>query len=513
MSEGLVLSTKSEELRSYTAREVAVIIFRHRRVATLCFLGVFFGAVIAALILPSYHAEMKFLVKRERVDPVISGDQSTSQIQIASPEITEQEMNSEVELLTSEDLLRHVVLANHLDQSVGSSWFHRNDSERKIALAVRKLRSHLQVEAVRKTNILNVTLSSRNPKQAADVLASLASLYLEKHTQVMRPGDQYLFFAQQTEQAKKELAEAEDRLQSFNRAQRVVAPETERDNTLEKLSELSLSLEQTRATIGETEDRIDTLKRLDKSMPARITTQLRQGDNPQLMQQLKSTLLNLQLKRTELLTKFQPTYPLVEEVDRQIAETQTAIAGENARPVREETTDQNPTESWVRGELAKANADLSGLRAREDEQRASVASYQSRARLLNDKGIVQQDLLRSTKAAEQNYLLYLRKREESRITDALDRRRILNVAIAQEPLVPALPARSGAWYFLIGTLLAFLVAVGATFGAEYFDDSFRTPDEIRRELRLPVIAVVPYCPPLRLETELSSNLEPGQEVA
>ncbi|PYY23307.1 MAG: hypothetical protein DMG62_09470 [Acidobacteria bacterium] len=513
MPEAIVLSTKSDELRSYTPREVAIIFFRHRRVATLCFLGMFFGAVLAALILPSYHAEMKFLVKRERVDPVISGDQSTSQIQIASPEITEQEMNSEVELLTSEDLLRQVVLANHLEQSVGSSWFHKNDQERKIAIAVRQLRSHLQVEAVRKTNIVNVTLSSSNAKKAADVLSSLANLYLEKHTQVMRPGGQYLFFAQQTEQAKKELTEAEEKLQEFNRSQQVVAPETERDNALEKLSELNLSFEQTRAAIGETEDRLDALKRLQRSMPARITTQLRQGDNPQLMQQLKSTLLNLQLKRTELLTKFQPTYPLVQEVDRQIAETQTAIDAENARPVREETTDQNPTEAWVRGELAKANADLSGLRAREEEQRTSVANFQSRARSLNDKGIVQQDLLRSTKAAEQNYLLYLRKREESRITDALDRRRILNVAIAQEPLVPALPARSGGWYLLVGTLFALLVAGGATFGAEYFDDSFRTPDEISRELRLPVIAAVPYCPPLSLETALPANFEPGQEVA
>ncbi|HVH87010.1 MAG TPA: hypothetical protein VM912_09810, partial [Terriglobales bacterium] len=506
MSEALLISPKSDDIRSYSAREVAVVIFRHRRVAMLSFLGVLFGAMVAALILPSYHAEMKFLVKRERVDPVISGDQSTSQIQIASPEISEQEMNSEVELLTSEDLLRQVVLANHLEQSVGSSWFHKDDRERNIAIAIRKLRSNLQVEAVRKTNIVNVTLSSHRPKQAADVLKSLGNLYLEKHTQVMRPGGQYLFFAQQTDEAKKELADAEDRLQAFNRKQRVVAPETERDNTLEKLAEISLSVEQTRAAIAETEDRIDTLKHLQKSMPARITTQLRQGDNPQLMQQLKSTLLNLQLKRTELLTKFQPSYPLVQEVDRQIAETQSAIAGEDARPVREETTDQNPTEAWVRGELAKAKADLSGLQAREEEQRASIASYQSRARTLEDKGIVQQDLLRSAKAAEQTYLLYLRKREESRISDALDRRRILNVAIAQEPLVPALPARSGGWYLLVGTLFALFVGVASTFCAEYFDDSFRTPDEITRELSLPVIAAVPYCPPLRLETSLPSNL-------
>src|SRR5207248_9047433 len=131
-----------------------------------------------------------------------------------------------------------------------------------------------------------------------------------------------------------------------------------------------------------------------------------------------------------------------------------------------------------------------------------VANFQSRARSLNDKGIVQQDLLRSTKAAEQNYLLYLRKREESRITDALDRRRILNVAIAQEPLVPALPARSGGRHLPVGTLFALLVAGGATFGAEYFDDSFRTPDEGSRQLRLPDIPPTAQRAPTTLKPAL-----------
>jgi len=513
MSEALLLTTKSDEMRSYTARELVAIFFRHKRPATIAFSLVLAGAVIAALVLPAYDAEMKFLVKRERVDPVITGDQSTSQIQVASSEITEQEMNSEAELLTSEDLLRQVVLANHLEGQGSSSWLHKDNPERRIALAVRKLRAHLRIEVVRKANIINVTLSSGEPQQAAKILDSLANLYLEKHAKVNRPGGQSAFFEQQTEQAKRDLAGAETKLQVFNQQQRVVAPEIERDNTLQKLAEMTLALEQTKAAVDETQDRIRTLEKLQSSTPSRMTTQLRRGDNPQLMQQLKSTLLTLQLKRTELLTKYQPTYPLVLEVDKQIASTQASIDAENARPVREEVTDQNPTNQWIRSELAKARADLSGLKAREQATQESVNAYESRARLLQDKGIVQQDLLRSAKAAEQNYLLYSRRREESRITDALDRRRILNVAVAQEPLAPALPARSGSWYLLVGVLLAIFAAVGTTFVAEYFDDSFRTPEEMRRELSIPVIAAIPYCPALRLTSDVDSGLDTGTEVA
>ncbi len=63
-----------------------------------------------------------------------------------------------------------------------------------------------------------------------------------------------------------------------------------------------------------------------QSIKPRMTTVVRNSDNPQLLEQLKSTLLNLELKRTELLTKYEPTYPLVQEVDQQIADAKRAIS-------------------------------------------------------------------------------------------------------------------------------------------------------------------------------------------
>ena len=97
-------------------------------------------------------------------------------------------------------------------------------------------------------------------------------------------------------------------------------------------------------------------------MKPRMTTVVRTADNPELLQQLKSTLLNLELKRTELLTKYEPTYRLVQEVDQQIADAKSAISAEESKPIRDETTDQDPDYQWVRAELTKAQADLSGLK-------------------------------------------------------------------------------------------------------------------------------------------------------
>jgi uncharacterized protein involved in exopolysaccharide biosynthesis len=201
--------------------------------------------------------------------------------------------------------------------------------------------------------------------------------------------------------------------------------------------------------------------------------------------------MTLELKRTELLTKYQPTYPLVQEVDKQLADTQASIAAEEAKPIKEETTDRNPTYAWINEELAKAKAEHSALEARATAQQAIVATYETQARDLEQKGLVEQDLLRNIKTDEESYLLYLRKREQARMTEALDRTHIVNVVVAEPPAVPTLPSNSRLLVFLLGMFIAGSVAVGAVVIQERFDPSFRTPTEVSTELNIPVLAAVP----------------------
>src|ERR1700684_4565586 len=91
------ISTKGHGERSYsfTARDVVAIGFRHQRVMILCFVGVVLGVLLSAVFLPTkYRAETKLLVKRERVDPVISPEQNAPMM--FKDTVAEEEINSEV---------------------------------------------------------------------------------------------------------------------------------------------------------------------------------------------------------------------------------------------------------------------------------------------------------------------------------------------------------------------------------------------------------------------------------
>jgi uncharacterized protein involved in exopolysaccharide biosynthesis len=432
---------------------------------------------------PTYRSQMKILVRRERADAMVTSQANAPPL--SRDEVTEAELNSEVELLNSNDLLRRVVLATGLNNA------ETGEPEMQIAKAVRGLAAKLHIAPLPKTNVIVVTYESSRPSQARQVLETLANLYTEKHLEVHRPPGEFKFFDQQTEQYRKGLQLAEEKLTDFTRQHGTVSAQMERDTTLQKLSEFEAVSKQTQAAIAETEQRIRTLEQQQGVLPGRLTTQVRTADNSGLLQQMKSTLLTLELKRSELLSKYEPGYRLVQELDKQIADTKAALAAEEKTPVREQTTDQNPTSLWVNAEITKARTDLSALQAKAVATNAILNSYRQSARELQESSLVQQDLLRTARTAEENYLLYQRKEEEARINDALDQRGILNVAIAEQPTIPSFPIRSSLMYGLAGLCVAASVSLGMAFTLDFLDPSFRTPDEVITYLGAPVLAAIP----------------------
>jgi uncharacterized protein involved in exopolysaccharide biosynthesis len=492
MSEELSLLQLSASAPAVSMRDVLVVVFRQRRLLLISFAATFLLVLVYGLLTPSYQAQMKVLVRRGRIDPVVTSTPTQPPL-FPRDEITEEELNSEVELLRDQQILHQVVKTSELATEPGL-WFWesaRDNEEVQVARAVRRMASRLKVVPVRKTALIAVTYASSDPTQAAQVLNTLAGAYMERHLLVRRPSGEFSFFEQQVMQSRHGLEEAASRLIQFTRDQNVVSAGLERDISLQKLSEADANNQQTHVAISETIKRIRALEWTLKGLPERTTTQLRSSDNPQLLEKMKSKLLELELKRTELLTKFEPSFRLVQEVDQQIAETKSSLAAEDRAPVREETTEQDPNHEWAKAELVKSQVELSALEARATALSKVLSDYRYSAHRLGDDAVQQEQLARNLKAAEEKYLLYVNKREEARIADALDQGGILNVTIAEQPRVPALRARSEWSFGLLGILLAGPISLGLVFAADYLDPAFRTPEEVFAYLETPVLASLP----------------------
>jgi hypothetical protein len=83
------------------------------------------------------------------------------------------------------------------------------------------------------------------------------------------------------------------------------------------------------------------------------------------------------------------------------------------------------------------------------------------------------------------------QREQEQATGGLDRTRTESVAIAVPPGAPVRPAHGLALLFFIALAAALLVSVPATYAADYFDPSFRTPAEVIDILGVGVVVDLP----------------------
>jgi uncharacterized protein involved in exopolysaccharide biosynthesis len=169
-----------------TLRELAMVLFRQRKVFVLASGAVGLCVLLYAVTGARYRAHMEVLVRPGRADAPVSSQQNAP-LDLTRFVITEEELNSEVELLRDADVLHRVVVENGLGQR---DWLHfvrpNEQEEARVERAARRLAGKLRIEPVKKTNLIAISYGSDDPRSAAKVLRSLATAYLEKHACVRR---------------------------------------------------------------------------------------------------------------------------------------------------------------------------------------------------------------------------------------------------------------------------------------------------------------------------------------
>lgn len=469
--------------------DLAAILARRKWHILITFFLVVFGVVIVTLLLPKqYETRMKVLVKNERADMIVSASPNGNDGYRG--EVSEAEINSEIELLTSNNLLHQVVVQSGLDRRQHVT--ETDSAERRsVALerAVKRLGSDLKVSPVRKANIIQVEYVDDEPRRAVAVLATLAELYLEEHLKVHATPGTYEFFERQTERYQTELKDAESKLANFRRSENIVMLAQQKDVILQKSAESESAMLQAEAAIGEYSRKLnDTRRHLSAAQP-RVVTQSRTLSNQYSVERLHTMMAELQNRRTQLLVKFRPDDRLVQEADQEITDTQVALDNAMKLTGVEQATDVNPVHQALELDFDRQQAELAGLQSRKEVLARQTAAYRSQLIRLGDATAAFDDLVRTQKEAEDNYLLYAKKTEEARIATSLDQQKIANVVIAETPIEPHLPSKPNVPLNLgLGMIFAGFISLAVAFGAEYFRDTVYQARELEELTGLPVLA-------------------------
>ena len=472
-------------------KSLVAVLFRRKALLIGLFAGVFGVVALVTFLMPrQYESSMKFLVKNERADLVVSPDARNG----GQPrgDVNETEVNSEIELLTSTDLLAKVVRTCKLYEQTGAVQAAGTPSPRAFEKAVRKLESDLKITPVRKANIIQVTYSAASPELAASVLKELSTAYLDLHLSIHRSAGTTEFFQHQASQYEAQLRDAENRLSQFRRDNDITSIVEQKDLTLRKAMDSDTALREADAGLAETASHVRELRKQVAAQDRRIITQSRVLPNQYSVERLNTMLAELENRRTQALMKFRSDDRVVTELEQEITNTRAALDRAAKLVSVEQSTDVNPLRNAFEGDLARAELQEAGLKARRTSLARSLGAYRARLAQLEGASIVHETLQRSVKESEENYTLYARKQEEARIADSLDQQKISNVAIAEFPVAQHLPAKPNVLLNLaLGVLLAGFVSLGAVFGAEYSNSAFHTPAELETATGVPVLATVP----------------------
>ncbi len=469
-------------------RAIVVAVFRHRRLWILVVLTVSAATALYIAMVPRrYISEMDILVQNKRGDEQISPNRINGEITING--VTEEQINSEIQLLTSSGLASQVITpgwSQSQEESMSRAQVQAHDK------ALQSFEHHLSVNMVRKSNVIHVAYLASDPQTATSTLERLLAAFLKKQQDIAQPPGTSRFFAEKAASYKQQLDQAQDQLATYQQQNKIVSvPDSEQELDHE-IDEAQSDLRATDAQIGELTQQIGSETAHLHAIPPRHTTQVRTIPNDYSIERLNTMLAELENKRVSLLTKFRPDDRLVQEVDRQIADTKTALAHAEHMTSQENDTDINPVWQSLTGSIIQNETQREALKAKHAALSAQVTSIQRHLSGVEGATVTFNSLRQRVEDLKNNYELYAQKRDEAQIADEMNASRLLNVAVAQSPTFGAIPYRPKPLMdSALGAFSAVFFAAFLVFLAEIGRDTFASDVEVEGALKLPVFAVIP----------------------
>ncbi len=218
--------------------------------------------------------------------------------------------------------------------------------------------------------------------------------------------------------------------------------------------------------------------------PARVLdSQERTNATPN--DEARNTLLRLRQERTHVAAQYAADWPGLIELDAKIASAQTQIAENNLDIRSSERTVRNPVISELASRRAGLAIERDAVSRQAAELAAQVEAVRQRANQLREADMRLHDLERSRAASETIYRALLVSRAGSRIEDQALDDHSTSLRVVQPPTAPLRGRSVRPALALAGLLLGIAAAIVAVTVATVLRQTFITPDEAERALRVP----------------------------
>lgn len=477
---------------------------------------------------PRYEVNARILIKlgREMAAPLTVTDTA----QVIPTQKRPEDINSEIEIMKSPDLLRKLVEyfgedyfyaeppATTLYQKIKKTvriavkWIKEKLRDLAVFLGIRRqttplervvgtLQKSLEIEAIRKTDVVFVKFKTKDPEAGVEIVNKFIELYLERHLEVFKAPRVRQFFSAESDLLKKKLRKAELELSEFRQKNALWSPMEQRRVILDSLQRLRDDRARMEGEIDEILARIDYLDNKIVNFPEKVKISAVKARNP-LIDELRSRLVELEGELQTLRVSFGDDHRKTKEVKNEISRINGIIISEKPYRIEQETTGQNEKRMILEKKLLLESEKLYGLKSRYEAQKTLIDSLEKELEALERNETSLKLLERKVARLENNYKLYTDSLEESRIADEMDRAKISNVTVITPPTFSPTPVWPPLRLMFIG---AFIVGIGGSLGVLFLLDVIRP--SIRRRQDIEAILDTPVLARLQETKEFDEVLE------
>jgi succinoglycan biosynthesis transport protein ExoP len=357
------------------------------------------------------------------------------------------------------------------------------------------LLSKLKVKPVTDTAILNVSFTWNNPQQSAAIANEFAAVFVDHERQlVAHQADQVIsFLQQQIPDAEAHMHAADATLAAYQQRTGIADLPTQTQTDIANSATLAAKEQAAEIEGRQAAASLGTVRAELASTPATIVGSQNVAGNP-VRAQLQGQIATLRGQLDAARKQYTEDYPTVIALKSQLAEAQRELKGEAKSVGAGSSTIPNPVYQQLSQQASQLESQVAGAQAQAQVLHRQGLDAKPVLDRLPEEARRITDLQREAKAAQSVYETLQRKYQDANIskTTAISGVSITQAASPESYSVsPNILLNIG-----IGIFVGLTLAVVSVLLAEFFDDRFRTEEDVKDRLGLPVLAIIPELPAL-----------------
>jgi succinoglycan biosynthesis transport protein ExoP len=472
---------------------------------------------VLSLYSDRYESRAALLVKigRENTDPpATAGSRGGT---LVSSGVRKEEVASEVQILTSPDIIQQVVdrigparfqpSTVLPDGFVARTKFHLKQAVRAvkadleealIALGLQKrlnerekviqaLMKEVSVAPEKETDVVTIKLRTGDPRLGNDILQEWISIYMTRRVQIRANSGVREFLTRETEVARQKLETSESARNQWKQVHGLSLTVAQKETLIRQIREQSAAHDLTELEIKSLSGQLDQERRLLQATPSNVkTTEVETTNSP--VQVFRNELAGLEVERSKQLSKYEASSEPVKLLDEQIVRLKQLIGNETPRQISSSTTELNPLAKSLELRLQEDSVRLEGLQGRALAQANQQKALSGQLNALEDADGKLADLERERQIAEDAYFALVKRRHEAEISGELDRDRLSNVSLLSFPtssIEPVYPRRQ--LVMGISLVLGLVLGIALSLVYEMLSGKVRSPGELAELTALPFL--------------------------